>query len=182
MEETPNKNKTQYAKDLGHHVKIQGGFEFKGKYYPIEYEDCGDFSVLPKDRCTQVRAVCFCGDKIVIGLHGDGWAPIGGTIEKGETVEQTLIREVLEEANMDVLEQAPIGYQKSVDENGEATYQLRSWCRVSPRGPFVADPDYGVKEIKLVNPQEYKQYVAWGEIGDRIIERAIEIEKGKKKS
>lgn len=157
-------------------MKISGGFEYQGKHYALEYEDCDDFSSLPRELCTQIRSICFCGDKIVIGLHGDGWAPIGGTIEEGESVQETLIREVSEEANMKVLEQAPIGYQKSADEKGKIMYQLRGWCRVEPMGDFFADPDSGVKEIKLIDPKDYKQYFDWGAIGDRIMERAMEIE------
>lgn len=75
--------------------------------------------------------------------------------------------------------QPPIGYQKVTGEDGKVEYQLRTWCRVQPRGPFVADPDHGVKKIKLIDPKDYKQYFDWGEVGDRIIERAIEIEKSK---
>ena len=38
------------------------------------------------------------------------WAPPGGGIEKGETVEEAVIREVREETNMKVLHQELIGY------------------------------------------------------------------------
>jgi 8-oxo-dGTP pyrophosphatase MutT (NUDIX family) len=157
-------------------MRIDGEFEYKGKHYPLEYEDCDDFSILPKDRCAQIRSICFYGGKMLIGLHGDGWAPIGGTIEKDELPEETLIREVREEANMRVTEQAPIGYQKVTDDEGKEIYQLRGWCRVETIGDFVADPDHGVKEIKLIDPKDYKQYFDWGAIGDRIMERAMEIE------
>ena len=160
-------------------MKIDGSFEYAGKKYALEYEDCNDFSILPKELCTQIRSVCFCDGKMVVGLHGDSWAPIGGTIEIGETPEQTIVREVLEEANMDVLESKPIGYQKVTDEDGKIEYQLRTWCRVKPRGAFVADPDHGVKEIKFIDPKDYKQYFDWGEVGDRIVKRAMEIEKSK---
>lgn len=162
-------------------MKINGSFEYNGKQYRVEYEDCDNWSDLPNDLCTQNYGVCFLEGKIVIGLHGSRshWKIIGGTREKGETVEQTLVREILEEANMDVLEQQSIGYQKVTGEDGKIEYQLRTWCRVKPRGPFVADLDHGVKEIKLIDPKDYKQYFDWGEIGDRIIERAMEIENSK---
>jgi len=32
-----------------------------------------------------------------------------------------------------------------------------------------------VTEIKLIDPKDYKQYFDWGEIGERIIERALEL-------
>lgn len=164
-------------------MKIDGNFEYGGKQYTVEYEDRDGWSDLPDDLCTQNYGLCFLDGKMIVGLHGNEsnphWKIIGGTREPNETVEETLVREILEEANMDVLEQQPIGYQKVTGEDGKVEYQLRTWCRVQPRGPFVADPDHGVKKIKLIDPKDYKQYFDWGEVGDRIIERAIEIEKSK---
>ncbi len=32
-----------------------------------------------------------------------------------------------------------------------------------------------VTEIKLIDPKDYKQYFDWGEIGDRLIDRAMQI-------
>jgi hypothetical protein len=46
---------------------------------------------------------------------------------------------------------------------------------VKPYGDFISDPDGSITEIKLIDPKEYKQYFDWGEIGERIIERAIEL-------
>lgn len=40
---------------------------------------------------------------------------------------------------------------------------------------FVSDPAGSVTEIKLVDPADYRQYFDWGEIGDRILERALEL-------
>ncbi len=159
-------------------MKIVSEFTHSDKVYTAEYEDCDDYSVLPNDLCTQIYGACFYEGKMVVGLEGSKphWKFVGGTREEGETVEETLTREVLEESNMDVLEQVPIGYQKVTREDGYVAYQLRSWCRVKPRGPFVSDPAGSVKEIKLIDPKDCKKYFDWGEIGDRIMERAIEIE------
>ena len=46
---------------------------------------------------------------------------------------------------------------------------------VEPMGDFVTDPDGDITEIKLINPEDYKKYFGWGEIGDRIMARAIEM-------
>ncbi len=54
-------------------------------------------------------------------------------------------------------------------------YQLRYLCTVEPVGPFTEDPDGKIAEIKLINPADYKQYFDWGQIGERIIERAVEL-------
>lgn len=149
-----------------------------GVEYVFEYSDVDLFDDLDVDKCTQVYGVCFLGDEIVIGYNGKkkSWGLIGGTIEEGETFEQTLAREIEEESNMEVLSFLPIGVQKVTDTRDNSfCYQLRYACRVEPHGPFVSDPDDSITEIKLINPEDYRQYFDWGSIGDRIIERALEL-------
>ena len=122
--------------------------------------------------------VCFCEDKIVIGYNGkkDTWGLIGGTIEKDESFEETFAREIQEESNMEVLAKLPVGYQKMIDtRDGSFVYQLRYVAIVKPFGPFVSDPADSVTEIKLINPLGHQEYFNWGKIGERIIERAIEL-------
>jgi len=68
----------------------------------------------------------------------------------------------------------PIGYQK-VDFEGKIFNQLRYVCMVEPYGDFISDPDGSITEIKLIDPKDYKQYFDWGAIGDRIMERALEL-------
>jgi ADP-ribose pyrophosphatase YjhB (NUDIX family) len=148
-----------------------------------EYFDTGDFSVLPQDRIKQVYGVCFVDDKIVIGFGGlkKGWGLIGGSVEQGETLEETLRREVLEESNMEIISFKPIGYQKLTNqENGKVLFQLRYACRVKPLGEFKIDggdglSEKGITEIKLIDPLSYKEYFDWGEIGDYVIKRAVEL-------
>ena len=149
-----------------------------GVEYIFEYEDADSFDHLDIAKCTQTYAVCFFGDEIVIGFggHKNAWGLIGGTIEKAETLEQTIRREIREESNMEILNYRPIGYQKVIDtRDGSFFYQLRYVCIVRPFGPFVSDPDNGITEIKLIAPKDYKQYFDWGEIGERIVTRAIEL-------
>ena len=42
----------------------------------------------------------------------------------------------------------------------------------TPRLTEVRD---SITEIKLIDPKDIKQYFDWGVIGDRIIERAVEL-------
>lgn len=149
-----------------------------GVEYMFEYQDADSFEHLDKSRCKQTYGVCFCDDKIVFGYSRGRkeYGLIGGTIEEGESFEQSLRREIKEESNMEVLSYLPIGYQKVTDSIGsEPFYQLRYACLVKPYGPFLGDPMGDIVEIKLVDPLEVKQYFDWGNIGDRIIERAIEL-------
>lgn len=103
---------------------------------------------------------------------GDSWEDV----EPGETLEQTLVREIQEESNMEVLRALPVGYQRVIDtRDGSDIYQLRYVCIARPYGPFVSDPAASITETKLIDPADCKQYFDWGEIGDRIIERALEV-------
>ncbi len=157
--------------------------ESNGEVYTYEYFDSINFDELPRDRIKQAYGVCFCDDKMVIGYGGlkKGWGLIGGSLEKEETYEQALVREIKEESNMEVLSFLPIGYQKLTNvENGKIIYQLRFVCKVRPYGEFSIDGGDGVTEkaiteIKLINPDIYQEYFDWGEIGDFIIKKAVEL-------
>ncbi len=157
---------------------------FSGVEYQFEYEDLDSFDNLDYSLCKQVYGVCFCDNKIVIGYggHKKTWGLIGGTIEKGETFEETFKREIIEESNMEIVSWKPIGVQKVIDtRDGSHIFQLRAVAIVKPLGPFVSDPANvinGITEIKHVDPSEYKNYFDWGQIGDRIISRALELREG----
>jgi hypothetical protein len=103
------------------------------------------------------------------------WSLIGGRIESGETPEEALTREVQEESNMRVIKQIPLGYQEVINPNGTIDYQLRSFCLVEPIGDFIKDPAGSVTKIKLIDPKTYKKYFDWGRIGERIVERALDM-------
>lgn len=148
----------------------------------FEYSDADTFENLDKKLCRQSYGICFCEGMLVIvfgyfGAKDREWGFIGGRTEEGETFEETLKREVQEESNMEVLSFLPIGYQKAVNtKENTFRYELRYVCKVRPYGPFVSDPAGGVvSEIKLIDPADYKKYVNWGKIGDRLVERALEL-------
>lgn len=147
---------------------------------PVVYRDIESTEELGNRVVHGVHALCFAGDKIVI-VYSEAkgyWTPPGGGVEPGETVENAIVREVLEETNMRVLKQRVIGYQE-ISEPHRLTTQVRSVCIVEPIGPFVADADAsdgeGVTEIKLIDPKDVKQYFDWGEIGEHVLARAIEL-------
>ena len=150
-----------------------------GITYELAYEDADSFDHLPQEQCTQVYGLCFCDGQLVIGFGGkkNDWGLIGGTIEEGETFLDTLHREIQEESNMKIITAAPIGYQQVINtKTDKVGYQLRYACIAEPFGEFEGDPDgaSGITEIKLINAADYKQYFDWGEIGQRLIDRAVE--------
>ena len=78
---------------------------------------------------------------------------------------------------MKVLHQELIGFsdfyiQETIVRN---TRNTASFCIVEPYGDFVADPDGDITEIKLIDPQDYKEYFNWGIVGDHIMKRALEL-------
>lgn len=116
---------------------------------------------------------------MVIVLGGENWGLVGGHIEKGETYEETLKREVLEESNMRVIRAVPIGVQEVTTSDNKVIFQIRYCAIVEPQGKFEKDPAGNVTEVKLINPKDYRKYFDWGEIGERIIKRAIIIKQAK---
>jgi len=159
-------------------MEIKSQFENRGKTYNVTYIDgLPDTPTDPKI-LDGVHAYCFYKDKLVIVGHeaDNNWTPPGGAIEPGETFEEASIREVKEESNMKVLHQECIGYQ-DIETSGENKIQrqFRMFCIVEPYGDFVSDPDGDISQIKLIDPKDYKEYIKWGEIGDRLMERAIDL-------
>ena len=142
----------------------------------VYYEDENPNENLENKILQGVHGICFCGDKLVI-VYSDikgYWTLPGGGIEPGETYEEATVREIKEESNMKVLHQELIGFQ-DIYESGRIVRQTRSFCIVEPYGDFVSDPDGDITEIKLIDPKDLKQYIDWKEIGDRIIERGLNI-------
>lgn len=151
---------------------IRPDISFDVIYKDMEAEpDLGDRKV------QGVHAYCFYKDKLVV-VHAakkKSWTPPGGGVEVGETAREAVVREVKEESNMRVLKQRFIGFQDIHEPQGVIT-QTRSVCLVEPYGDFAEDPDGGeITEMKLIDPKDYKEYFDWGEVGDHIMKRALEI-------
>lgn len=148
--------------------------------YIFEYEDCDTFDHLEKELCRQIYAVCYIknSEDIIIVHNGkkDTWGLIGGTIELGESFEETLRREVREEGNLELLKWKPVGVQKIIDtRDGSHIYQLRAVCKARAFGKFEQDPAGSVDEIAVINPNDYKKYFDWGGIGEQIFNRAEDL-------
>jgi ADP-ribose pyrophosphatase YjhB (NUDIX family) len=128
------------------------------------------------------RAYCFCDDKFVIVWSKDHWNTPGGALEKDETPKDAVIREVLEETNMEVIKQCFIFIQsylfvENLESDYKPAHQTVSVCIVKSKGDFQSDPDGDITEIKLIDPKDYKQYLDWGERGDILMQRALDVKK-----
>ncbi|MBI5733774.1 MAG: NUDIX domain-containing protein [Candidatus Kerfeldbacteria bacterium] len=153
---------------------IEEEIDYRGEKYRQHYEDADSFADLPYSECQQVYGICFYGDKLVIAYNGPKqiWGLTGGHIESGELFEQTLHREIREEANMEILSFQPLGWKRQTAVDGTFGYELRYACAVRPYGAFERDPASRIVKIALIDPADYKQYFDWGKITDYLIKRA----------
>lgn len=159
---------------------IKTHLHWNGTEYDIEYTQSDSFDILPQEKITQCYGVCFCDDEMAIVLNGKRgtWGLVGGSVEEGETLEQTLTRELHEEGNLKLIKAIPIGYQKVHNiQKGTEEYQLRYCCLVAKYGEFEKDAGGNITELKWIDPLHAKEYFDWGEIGDSIIARALEIKR-----
>ena len=147
-----------------------------GQVLEVVYKDLDSKLILNGKKIKSVHAYCFYVYKFVIvySEKKGTWTPPGGGVEEGEDVEMAVSREVAEETNMRVLAQRLVGCQDISESNG-VTSQTRSVCIVEPNGPFESDPDGDITKIELIDPKDYKKYFDWGEIGDHIMRRALDL-------
>ena len=148
-----------------------------GEVLEVLYRDIDNESDIPDKKIKGVHAYCFYNDKLVL-VYSDKkgyWTPPGGSVENGESAGEAVTREVKEETNMKVLKHRFVGFQE-IFEPERVVNQTRTVCIVEPYGPFVEDPDDGeVTKVELIDPKDYKKYFDWGEVGDHIMERVLQL-------
>lgn len=96
----------------------------------------------------------------------------GGRTEPGETIEQTIAREMVEECNMRVIEWQPLGYQHLTEPDGKQIFQFRVYAKLEKIDEFVNDPGGGVIKNTLVDLNQVNSLINYGEIGERMVKLA----------
>ena len=162
-------------------ITFNGKLMWKDKTYEISVIDENNFSNL-KD-VTQVYGFVFDekGRILIVKLRGNEWCLPGGGPEKTDkNWQETLIREVDEEANIEISDITPAGYILSKSEDDLSNVKVRIGCllraiarvkRIKERAP---DPATGkIGERKFIHPDEFLDYCKWGDNGKAQLELAL---------
>ena len=133
--------------------------------------------------CFQVYGIIFnnIGEILLIQEKGK-WKIPGGTPEGNETAVETLKRELLEEADVEVMDILPLGAQR-VDypnnpnkDEGDLYFQYRFICSVDKLLDPTPDPDTGIINPRMFVPSEkITEYVKWGKVGEAMFDDAISL-------
>lgn len=153
---------------------------YNGKIWDIIQYDINsldELKHLDENLIEKVHAVCLFEDRSVIVYHPQtkSWGIPGGTREKGASLEETLIREIQEETNCEVLKIVPTSYQLFIDQDGIiGSYRVQFFCKVKPLGEFESDTAGNITKIEWVNPYDLLDYIEKKDYRQAIVQRVID--------
>lgn len=148
----------------------------EGERYDLHHIDTDNFDEIPDELKLKAHAVCIHNGKMLIVNHPewDIWSIPGGTREEGESIKETLRREVLEETNCEVVNFIPIAYQKIVSPDGKKYhYRLQYLCDVTSLGEFKSDVAGNINKISWIEPSKFEEYIENKEFKKMTIRRAL---------
>lgn len=150
-------------------------WNFKGKTIIFDVFFTHDFSLAKNP--TQCYGFIFDEDQKILIVSSDGvsWNIPGGTVENGETLEETLIREIYEEAAVHIEPASikPFFYQTTtIEETSEFEgSQLRYIAQVKSMEKFVKDPGGSTQFQKFIAVSELPDYIKWSGLEHEIVKR-----------
>lgn len=155
--------------------------------YRIEVFDTKDYSKL--NDVMQVYGFIFNenGELLIVKCGSDdNWGLPGGGPEKcDKTWKDTLIREVDEEANVELKNILPAGYITSTYLGTKTTSakigsMIRAVALVKTMKKRAVDPATGViDDLKFIPVSDFLKYCKWGETGKAQLEIALRVKERK---
>jgi len=153
-------------------------FREKGKWkdsdYELELHPLNDHCDL--SQVDQIQAVCFLdSNRIVFYKNIEGYlGNPGGTVEKGESIEETIIRELIEEAQLKLIDWKTIGFEEvfypNKLESEKKSCFLRIVAKVELIDKPINDPDGKAIDRVVVKVDQAAKKLNWGEKGEKLIE------------
>jgi len=142
----------------------------KDRTIRVEWFDISTLDQLPSVLWQQVYVIGNLEGKVPVVLY-EGARPNlpGGKTDEGESIEETLKRELQEEINCYVVDWNIIGYQKLTEPDGTVSYQLRVYADLEKIGEFKNDPGGSVIGYKLINLSELNNEIQYGKVGERLM-------------
>ncbi len=127
----------------------------------------------------QVYGIAFSNDgRILLRIEDGKYKLTGGRSESGETFEETLLREYVEELNVNLVEAHYLGYLL-VEEDGNKYAQVRMIARIKDilenHIEIATGKEYG---RRLVVSDRVKEYLNYSDVaGNQMLEDAMELAK-----
>lgn len=155
--------------------------DFKGRKFLFTETFSSDFSSLKKAK-QSLGVVLNDKNEVLLASEDEKfWTLPGGTIEEGETPEQTVVREVYEETGVaiDPKSVKPFFYNIAQEIIGnefvyEAT-QLRFLARVLRVDKFLGDPGGNMQFRKFVPIDELDKHLGWPGTNEIIKDKLNEL-------
>lgn len=103
-----------------------------------------------------IVAVLLRADRVLVIRRGPAvdrpgyWQPLSGKIEPGETQQEALVREVMEEVGLTVVPLAKVWESQTDD----GTFRLHWWSARADTGEVIPDP-HEVAETRWITPEEF---------------------------
>jgi ADP-ribose pyrophosphatase YjhB (NUDIX family) len=145
-------------------------FDYNG-HVEVEWYDILDKDDIPSFDWQQVYIIGNINNKVPLVMYENDKDNLpGGRTEPGESIEDTMRREIQEELNMNVIFWRPLGYQKCIrpdDDNVE--YQFRAYALLEKIGEFINDPGGSVIGYELIEINQLNNHIRYGVVGERLI-------------
>lgn len=154
---------------------IKDTFVYGDKTIEVEWFEVTNLDELPNEAWQQIYVIGHLMGKVPIVFYDDARANLpGGKTEVGESIDETIRRELAEELNCEVLKWHLLGYQR-LTEPGVTTsvYQLRVFAKLHKIGEFEVDPGGSVVGYKVIDLQDLNKEIQYGKVGERMMELVV---------